>query len=183
MPESSILPNCKFYADRATGEQYHLQKKGKILEVGIAQGAHAASLIKNLNPSTFHGVDISLENLSDENKAVFHEHGSKGNIVMLRQFDSIRFLEEKIESNETYNSIYIDASHWHEFVHREIELSSRLVDIGGHIVLNDYCAWFVRSMEPCGVIKATNNFLHRNKNWKVEYFAVNDCDICIRRVG
>ena len=183
LQESSIMSDCKLYAHRATGEKNHLQHKGKFLEIGVAGGCHAASLIKNLNPSTFDGVDLVLGSVKEENRIVFKNHESKGNKIEFHQVDSVKFLEEKITEKANYDMIYIDANHWYEFVKKELELSSRLVGIGGHIILNDYVMWFVNSMEPCGVIRATNNFLQENRNWRVEYFAINDRDICIRRIS
>ena len=182
LSESSLLSDCQIYANRSTGESNHLRHKGKILEIGVASGSHAVSLIQRLNPSTFHGVDVKVRQVSDQSKAIFTNHGNKGNIVRLYQKDSVQFLEDQLQSNQRYDVIYIDANHWYEFVYKELELSSRLVDVGGHIVFNDYLNWFIGSMEPCGVVKAVNDFLDKNENWKVEYFAINDRDICIRRV-
>ena len=179
--ESNLLQDCKLYANRETGEKTHLQQKSKVLEIGVASGAHAASLIQNLNPATFTGVDIDFGQLKDEHKVVLENHASKGRL-QLHQTDSAKFLETKIAQGENYDFIYIDANHWHSFVKRELELSAKLIGVGGHIVLNDYLLWFISSMEPCGVIKATNDFLHDNENWKVEYFAINDRDICLRRL-
>ena len=67
-------------------------------------------------------------------------------------------------------------------MYKELQLSSKLIDVGGHVAFNDYLSWFVGSMEPCGVVKAVNDFLDKNENWKVEHFAINERDICIRRV-
>ena len=182
LPESSLLSGCKLYADRESGEKQHLHRNGKILEIGVAGGAHAASLIQNLNPTTFHGVDINFEQLMDEYKITLENHAKEGKL-QLHQADSVKFLEKMLAHNKKYDLIYIDANHWYQFVNKELQLSAKLVDVGGHIVLNDYRMWFVSSMQPCGVIKATNNFLNDNENWKVEYFAINDRDICLKRVS
>ena len=183
LQESSLLEGCKLYANRETGEERHIKKGGKILEIGIAGGAHASSLVQNLNPTIFEGVDINLGQLKKEHDATLKDHINRGNKLQLHQANSKQFLKERIARNEKYDFIYIDANHWHSFVKRELELSAKLVSVGGHIALNDYLMWFVGSMEPCGVIKATNNFLQENENWKVEYFAINDRDICLKRLS
>ena len=181
--ESNILQGCTAYANRATAEKKHLKHGGKILEIGVASGSHASSLVQSLRPSAFHGVDIQLkEGLRDEHRAILENYGTNLGELKLYQCDSIKFLEERVEQKEAYDFIYIDANHKYAYVNKELELSAKLVNIGGHIVLNDYMVWFVRSMEPCGVIKATNNFLNENKNWKVEYFTFNDNDICLKRI-
>ena len=183
LKESSLLKDCKLYANRETGERIHLKHGGKILEIGIASGAHASSLIQNLNPSIFDGVDINMKLLQDAHNKVLRNHINRGNKIKLHIKTSEQFLEEQIAQHKKYDLIYIDANHWHSFVKKELELSAKLIDVGGHIVLNDYQLWFIGSMQPCGVIKATNNFLCNNKNWKVEYFAINDRDICLKKVS
>ena len=180
--ESSLLQNSILYANRETGEKNHIQNGSRILEIGVGGGAHASSLIQNFNPSKFHGVDINFDRLKDEHKSILEAQVREGK-AQLHIADSAAFLTHMIEQKEMYDFIYIDANHWHKFVKEDLELSTKLIGIGGRIVLNDYLTWFVRSMEPCGVIKATNNFLCNNKNWKVEYFAINDRDICLKRIN
>ena len=182
LPESSLLSSCRIYANRSTAEKNHLQHKCKLLEIGVATGSHAASLIQSLNPSTFHGVDMRTNQLSEKYLKILRGHATQGNIVQIYESDSVEFLKEQVSRDQVYDIIYIDANHWHHFVKPELELSSKLISIGGHIVLNDYVKFFPNSMEPCGVIKAVNDFLETNDNWKIEYFAINDNDICIRRI-
>ena len=183
LPEESILNGAKIYANRQTAEQIHLRKHGRVLEIGVASGIHAASLVKSLEPQTFHGVDVDLTQLEDSYKSFLEQYSATADIQFF-QIESAKFLENQHSTSmPSYDVIYIDACHWHEFVKQELQLSASLVDIGGHIVLNDYQLWFPSSMEPCGVIKATNNFLATHPGWKVEYFAINDCDICLRRIA
>ena len=96
--------------------------------------------------------------------------------------NSHAFLRQQIEEKIGYDVIYIDSSHWHSIVSQEIALASKLLNKGGRMVLNDYQNWFVDAMEPCGVVKSVNEFLGLNCEWKVEYFALNDCDISLVKI-
>jgi hypothetical protein len=176
----SLSSNCRLFATRETAEKALWKPRGSILEIGVAGGDHAVSLIKATEAASYCGIDINFSQLSEPSKKSLNELASSCNIQLIQK-NSLVVLQELIQNSCHYDSIYIDANHWHFYVAGELDLCSKLVATGGRIVLNDYLEWFVGSMEPCGVKRAVNEFLLCNHDWCVDYFAINDCDISLVR--
>lgn len=97
--------------------------------------------------------------------------------IQLFQNNSLVVLGNLLKQTCAFDSIYIDANHWHFFVSQELVFCSKLLALNGRIVRNNYLEWFVGSMEPCGVKRAANEFLAVNFEWCIDYFAINDCDV------
>ena len=183
LPEAVLHDNARLFADRATAEERTWKKGGSVLEIGVARGGHAVSMVRSTLAKQYHGIDINFDQLSQENKDTLSRLGSEVEIKLFQGLSS-DILSKLSASNHKYDTIYIDASHWYHFVQQEIDICSTLVDVGGRLVLNDYLEWFVSSMEPCGVKKAVNEFLKDHQDsWCVDYFAVNDCDISLVRIN
>ena len=181
LPEVVLHENARLFADRSTAEQRTWKKGGSVLEIGVARGGHAVSLVRTTSARQYHGIDLNFDQLSEENKDALSKFGPEVDIKLFQGL-SADILSKLKASNQKYDTIYIDANHWYHFVQQEINICSTLVDVGGRIVLNDYLEWFVGSMEPCGVKKAVNEFLNDHQDsWTVDYFAVNDCDISLVR--
>ena len=176
--EFSISSQCQLFATRSAAENKLWKQKGSILEIGVASGNHAVSLINATKATSYCGIDMNFAQLSESSKKDLKELASFCTIELIQK-DSLNALDELAENH--YDSIYIDASHWHCYVAKELELCSKIMSIGGRIILNDYLPWFVGSMEPCGVKRAVNEFLSRNPNWRIDYFAINECDISLVR--
>jgi hypothetical protein len=153
---------------------------GSILEIGVASGDHAVSLIVDTNAKSYCGIDIYYGQLSESSKERLNSLSTTCDIQLI-QNNSLCVLDSLVKQSCTFDSIYIDANHWHFFVSQELDLCSKLLAVNGRIVLNDYLEWFVGSMEPCGVKRAVNEFLAINPDWCIDYFAINDCDISLIR--
>ena len=176
---SSISEDAKLYASREQAELENWPRNAKILEIGVCSGVHLLSIAKNLKPKLIHGVDINLKQLNRSITLELDKYASDERKIEIFEANSIEFLKNMVEQENSYDVIYIDALHRYPYVAKEIELSMKLLSKGGKLVLNDYCLWFVPSMEPCGVIKAVNELLDQNENLIVEYYAINDRDVCI----
>ena len=178
LDESSIRDGAKLFACRETAESSIWPKNSRILEIGVASGRHSQSIIMNSSPTLFHGVDINLSQLSNESKKFFQQASQSINLIFWEGL-SHDFLKQQIEAEIKYDIIYIDSAHWHSVVSQEIAMACKLLSKGGRMVLNDYQYWFIDAMEPCGVVRAVNEFLELNRDWQIEYFALNDCDISL----
>jgi hypothetical protein len=178
--DEQLSSSSRIFAARETAEKAMWKHRGSILEIGVASGDHAVSLINSTQAVSYCGIDINFSQLSESSKKCLNELSSSCNIQLIQK-NSIVALNELIENSCCYDSIYIDANHWHYYVAGELGLCSKLVATGGRIVLNDYLDWFVGSMEPCGVKRAVNEFLLSNPGWCIDYFAINDCDISLVR--
>jgi hypothetical protein len=176
--EKSLSPECRLFATRQAAEKELWKHRGSILEIGVASGSHAVSLISSTEAVLYCGVDINLSQLNESSKQSLENLSSSCNIQLIQK-PSLLALNDLIQNHCIFDSIYIDASHWYYSVSRELDLCSKLVAPGGRIVLNDYLEWFVNSMEPCGVKRAVNEFLLSNPVWCVDYYAINDCDISL----
>ena len=176
--EISMLDDCSLFATRERAEQIMWKKQGSILEIGVGGGDHGISLISQTKAKSYLGIDIALRQMSASAKKNLN---ILANSCEIRYWEtnSIAALQELVDQNVIFDSIYIDANHLHQFVSKELELCSKLVRRDGRIVLNDYLNWFVGSMEPCGVKRATNEFLEKNPNYKIDYYAINESDISL----
>lgn len=175
--ESNIYSNCKTYANRSAAEKTW-PEHARILEIGVGNGNHAVSIIQSCGASTYTGIDINFSQLLDSSKSSLNNLSTSTNVTLI-QGDSIQNLTALVQEGKQFDVIYVDANHWFYYVSQEIELASKLVATGGLIVVNDYLPWFIGSMEPCGVQKATNLFLAAHPEYKVVYYAINDCDLAI----
>ena len=63
IPDSSIDPNCRVFANRDTAEKTLWPKNCKLLEIGVGNGNHAVSIIEATKASSYIGIDINLSQL------------------------------------------------------------------------------------------------------------------------
>jgi len=180
LDEASLSQSCRLFATRSMAEGTLWKQFGSILEIGVASGDHAVSLITSTNATSFCGIDIDYKHLSESSKEKLSSISTTCDIQLI-QNDSLVVLEDFVRQSRVFDSIYIDAKHWHFYVSQELDFCSKLIADNGRIVLNDYLEWFVGSMEPCGVKRAVNEFLSFNPDWCIDYFAINDCDISLIR--
>ena len=178
--EASLSQSCRLFATRSMAEKTLWKQFGSILEIGVASGDHAVSLITSTNAKSYCGIDINFGQLRESSKEKLNSLSTNCDIQFI-QNNSLVVLDGFVRQSRFFDSIYIDASHWHFFVSQELDFCSKLLADNGRIVLNDYLEWFVGSMEPCGVKRAVNEFLSFNPDWSIDYFAVNDCDISLIR--
>jgi predicted O-methyltransferase YrrM len=88
--------------------------------------------------------------------------------------------------NNKYDFIYIDVSNDRFLTRKILQDSSRLVDVGGRIGLNDYLIYdgIIEDI-GYGTFQTVNEFLSINKNWVVDALALHNLgfyDIYLRRV-
>jgi hypothetical protein len=178
--EASLSQGCRLFATRSMAEKTLWKQFGSVLEIGVASGDHAVSLITATNARSYCGIDIDYGQLCESSKKKLSSLSTNCEIRLI-QSNSLVVLDSLVKQSCTFDSIYIDANHWHFFVSQELDFCSKLLALNGRIVLNDYLDWFVGSMEPCGVKRAVNEFLSANPDWCIDYFAINDCDISLTR--
>ena len=89
--------------------------------------------------------------------------------------------------NNKYDLIYIDISNDRVQTKMALNESSRLIEVGGIIGMNDYLIYDgIIEEEPYGTFQTVNEFLQYNKNWIVDAIALHNLgfyDIYIRRVS
>lgn len=88
--------------------------------------------------------------------------------------------------NNKYDFIYIDISNDRNQTKDLLNESTRLVDVGGIIGLNDYLIYDgVIEDQPYGTFQTVNEFLFNNSNWQVNGLALHNLgfyDIYLERV-
>jgi predicted O-methyltransferase YrrM len=87
--------------------------------------------------------------------------------------------------NNKYDLIYIDISNDRVQTKMALDESSRLIEVGGIIGMNDYLIYdgIIEDM-PYGTFQTVNEFLYNNNNWSVDSIALHNLgfyDIYIRR--
>ena len=151
-----------------------LQKEKHILEIGVAEGKHATSMIESLKPKSYTGIDLNFNQLTNESKTILQRSKENGLGINLINEPSSQALANLSKSNYQFDIIYVDANHWHTFVAEELSYVVALLKPKGTLILNDYTDWFVGSMEPCGVKKALDEFLIKNSK---KFLTAILCDI------
>jgi hypothetical protein len=131
-----------------------LPEKSKILEVGCYVGTSIVEMLKTVKGSTATVIDqwvkyyehdnlINVDtptNFMDENtEKTFYKNivGFENRIKVLKGKSSDKLIE-LIKLNETFNFIYIDASHKVMDVYLDATLAWKLLKIGGIIAFDDY---------------------------------------------
>lgn len=89
--------------------------------------------------------------------------------------------------NKKYDFIYIDVSNDRYVTKKILKDSSRLIDIGGIVGLNDYLIYdgIIEDI-GYGTFQTVNEFLSNNKNWVVDALALHNLgfyDIYLRRIA
>ena len=146
----SISKTAKLYAEREEAEIENWPQNARILEIGVCSGVHLLSMAKNLKPRLLHGVDIDLSQLNKKYTDEMSRIASSNIEIKVFEGNSIQHLSNLVEQKAEYDVVYIDAMHRYQYVAKEIELSLKILSKKGKLVLNDYCLWFVPSMEPSG---------------------------------
>ena len=183
--DALIRDASRCFGAREFAEKELLSRGGDVLEIGVASGSHAISLIQNTSARSYCGIDINFDQLCSVSKEAFKDLGREGRCrIEFLSMDSCEALKLLGSNGRLFDTIYIDANHWYDYVSRELSFVEPLLKPGGCIVLNDYLEWFVSSMEPCGVIRAVNKFIsHSTHKYEVCYFAFTDCDLALRRIS
>jgi hypothetical protein len=198
------LNNTKVYASR---EEYakSLPKGIKYLEVGVAWGYSAQMFIDSAEASQALLIDLYNQDLKCWSWRKFGScqcDGFKHELLytpethqeyIINKFsyhpkvstmkgDALQLLKTL---NNKYDLIYIDISNDRVQTKMALNESSRLVEVGGIIGMNDYLIYdgIIEDM-PYGTFQTVNEFLYNNNNWSVDSIALHNLgfyDIYIRR--
>lgn len=68
LAEAYLSERCRLYATRSVAEKTLWKQFGSILEIGMASGGHAVSLITGTNAKSYSGIDINFGQLSESSK-------------------------------------------------------------------------------------------------------------------
>jgi len=180
-PHSAVLSeqhikNCKMVTDRYTLiDKLGLNKDSKICEVGVFNGDYSKEIIRRINPTELHLVDmnetVQLTNVIKENKCIKFFKG-----------DSLSIME-KFE-DETFDYIYIDADHTYNWVFHELSLAKNKIKKGGLIGCNDYIFYDHYANMKYGIVEAVNEFCVQN-DFEIVFFAFHVqmfCDVVLRKI-
>lgn len=198
------LNNTKVYASR---EEYakSLPKGIRYLEVGVAWGYSAQMFIDSAEASQALLIDLYNQDLKCWSWRKFGScqcDGFKHELLytpethqeyIINKFsyhpkvstmkgDALQLLKTL---NNKYDLIYIDISNDRVQTKVALNESSRLVEVGGIIGMNDYLIYdgIIEDM-PYGTFQTVNEFLYNNNNWSVDSIALHNLgfyDIYIRR--
>ena len=200
------LNNTKVYASR---EEYakSLPKGIRYLEVGVAWGYSAQMFIDSAEASQALLIDLYNQDLKCWSWRKFGScqcDGFKHELLytpethqeyIINKFsyhpkvstmkgDALQLLKTL---NNKYDLIYIDISNDRVQTKMALNESSRLIEVGGIIGMNDYLIYDgIIEEEPYGTFQTVNEFLQYNKNWIVDAIALHNLgfyDIYIRRVS
>ena len=132
---------------------YMKLEKSKILEVGCYVGTSIVEMLKIVKDSTATVIDQwvsyhehdNIENLdtpvnfmNEDTEKIFYKNTIGLPIKVLKGKSSDKLIE-LIKLNETFNFIYIDASHKVMDVFLDATLAWKLLKIGGILAFDDYC--------------------------------------------
>jgi len=127
--------------------------KSKLLEIGVYTGISIMEILKTVPESIatvidawedYHehdnkiGVDTPVLKASDAEKMFYENTVSMNSRITVRKGKSSDKLLELLRLNETFNFIYVDASHRCLDVYFDAMIAWKLLKIGGIIVFDDY---------------------------------------------
>ena len=178
------LNGAKIYANR--WEWISSLSKGlDIIEVGVGSGDYSYHMMQEIKPNSLTLIDkygqddpeLARPGKTRRYYSVEHydfiknKFNSYRNVRLIKN-NSATALIKLIEDGEKFDMIYIDASHIYDDVSKDILYASQLLRDNGILAINDYVA-YVEGKEY-GVIKATNEFLARFKEWNVVGMALEE---------
>ena len=158
-------------------------KNSSVLELGIGNATFASHIFDTVQPSTYHGVDISQDSIGKLRRLIssFHDHPSSPGWQAYKA-DSIQFLKHAMKNRILYDVIYVDDLHTYQHVSKESEMSASILNVGGLLVFNDYLNSF-SSHEISGVKSAVRQFVKQHPNeYKIVYYCIEDADICFQKI-
>ena len=196
LPVISSIQNLKYFSKKLTENEIinilsdfkhrifprpferlsNLRDRGGLIgvEIGVAGGEHALSLLETLEIKKLYLVDPY--DLYDEYEEGRSHYGidqlslSQTEIICrnnLKKFENRLVWIKKLSSeaisdiSEKVDFVYIDGNHQEEFVVKDIENYIRLLNNSGVIGGHDYYNGFQR--EHDGVVRAVTNFMKHSK--------------------
>jgi hypothetical protein len=199
------LNSAKLYSSR---EEYakSLSKGIRYMEIGVAWGYSAELFAGASEASVVHLVDWFNQDLKcwswrkfgscqcdgfkhellytpETHEQYIIDKFSKYNLKTIKG-DAIMVLPH---IKDEYDFIYIDITNERNVTKKTLELSSKLVPVGGIVGLNDYLIYDgIIEDQPYGTFQTVNEFLMYNSNWVVDGLALHNLgfyDIYLRKVA
>lgn len=192
LERSRILPNRHHIL-------HELPKGGVVAEIGVAFGDFSHAILTIVKPRAFYAIDLyDLEKYETafgiDLRAKF---GGKTHEQFVRDRFSMeiadgRFIPKRGSSvemmgefdDESFDFIYIDASHEYTRVKKDLEICKRKIKPEGVLVLNDYTMCNPNNAQQYGVIQATHEFC-LDEGWEITRLALHPtmfCDVVLRKI-
>jgi hypothetical protein len=172
--EAKLLPERSVIFDR-------IAKGGIGIEIGTQTGAFAKIMLERAAPERLYLVDISFEQFDH---SFFAPHVQNKMVTLIEGFswDVVSSFDD-----ESFDWIYLDASHAYEHVVRDIEVAKSKLKIGGYFIFNDFTNWSPFEMTPYGVMQAVTDFLGQcDGTYKIMFMALHRLgyhDIALKRIA
>lgn len=145
------------------------------IEIGVAGGEHALSLLETLDIKKLYLIDpYDLYDGYDEGKKHFDvdqlnisETKAAARNLLAEYHDKIIWIEDLSDVacnniKDQVDFVYIDGNHQYEYVQSDIENYFKLIKSGGVLGGHDYYNGFQR--EHDGVVKAVTSFVNKSNN-------------------
>lgn len=192
------VPIIQFPNDTLILQEIIFKQKPKIIiECGIGHGGMLlfyASILKLMNIKNFKiiGIDIHIKK---KNRKIIERHPLSKNIE-LHEISSIDVnFFEKLNKNKTIKNkskmVILDSNHTKNHVYKELELYSSLLKKNEYIIVMDTIIEFVNKVHNTGKefkkgnspYNAVNQFLKKNKNFKVDSYFENKSYLTVAKKG
>lgn len=184
--EIGMIPKDCLQSAALLGSRYEaikmLPKGGVIGEVGVAYGDFSEYLIEELKPIHFYAIDFfqggEVADFWGRTDIVTSGLNHEG--WYRKRFESLipdimsimtGYSWECLNSlpDDTFDFLYIDASHEYKDIKKDIDAAVRKVKNGGIIQFNDYTIWDICDSCCYGVIPAVNEFIRDTKSQILYY--------------
>ena len=193
---SEHVQGARLFANRADQiAGLSIDKGGRVAEVGVWRGAFSKVLVDLLKPRQFVAFDIFTGHLETNWNGMTGQQLFDG--LTHRQFyeremapfaanvtvvegDSRQTLRPY--ADRSFDLVYIDGNHYHEFVKSDAELGAEMVKDAGFLVFNDYML-IDHNHANYAIVPVVNDMVV-NHGWQVAGFALDQhlyCDIALQR--
>ena len=179
------MKNCELLLDRSEMLS-KLKKRGKVAEIGVAQGEFSELILKITEPDLLHLVDVwnsktyhagLFKKVADKFKNLIDE----GRIQILRKLST----DAAADFDDNYfDWIYIDTDHSYATTREELVKYAPKVKHDGIIAGHDYTMGIWSSLNRYGVIEAVHEFCVKYE-WELVYLTVEPTEnqsFAIRRI-
>lgn len=168
---AELLSDCRVCASRNHLVEV-LPRRGRVAEVGTANGSFARHILATCDPAELHVIDVDFSQFAESvatNPKVITHNGLSHQV--LEQFPDSHF-----------DWIYIDGDHSYKGVLRDAEAAARKVKPGGYLVFNDF-AHADPFLGSYGVHRAVVNFATSHA-WPLAWIAYDPnalYDVALKR--
>lgn len=167
------MQNCKLLLNRSE-LLTRLKKRGKIAEIGVAQGEFSEQILRITEPDSLHLIDVWNSRRDgpgpfEKVTARFREQIDNGRVQIHRKW-SIDAAED-FEDNY-FDWIYIDTRHSYDTTSQELVKYSSKVKHDGVIAGHDYTMGDWNRLTRYGVIEAVHEFCVKHR-WKLVYLTID----------